>query len=297
MAVTVPSFAKINLGLYIGPPGVRDDGFHELRTVYQTIALSDSIRVDIKSGTGVEIKSKNKRVPEDESNTCWKAAERTMKTLRARGRVVIQIEKNLPVQGGMGAGSSNAVATMFGIERALKQRLDCNQRMRIAEEIGSDVPLFLLGGTVLGISHGEQVFPLQDVPELHLVIATPEVPVSTPKAFKRLDELFAESALANGKGGGNGSGAPQLTAAGQTDKLERFSRELYSWLWGPASGVPANGGDRAEALLLDLVRTGIENSFERVIFPQYPQLREVKRTVDSTRARYVSLSGSGSTTY
>jgi 4-diphosphocytidyl-2-C-methyl-D-erythritol kinase len=297
MPVIVPAFGKINLGLYLGPPDSRSDGFHELRTVYQTVALSDSIKIDIKSGTGVEIKCRDKRVPQDESNTCWKAAERVMKSFRARGRVVITIEKNLPVQGGMGAGSSNAVATMIGVERALKQKLECPERMRIAQEIGSDVPLFLLGGTMLGISRGEQVFPLEDMPKLDLVIATPDVGVSTPKAFKRWDELFTNGTAGNGGASGGITGSAQLTVAGQSDKLKQFSWEIYSWLCGTATGVPAKGRDRAEALLLDLVRTGIENDFERVVFPQYPELRDVKRAVERTSARYVSLSGSGSTIY
>ncbi len=302
MPVTVPSFAKINLGLYLGPPEGRADGFHELRTVYQTVALADSIKIDIKTGTGVEIRCKDRRVPQDESNTCWKVAERVMKAFRARGRVVITIEKNLPVQGGMGAGSSNAVATLFGLERALKQKLEPADRMKLAEEIGSDVPLFLLGGTVLGMGRGEQVFPLADLPKLDVVIASPEVGVSTPKAFKKWDELF----VAGSGGAGSSRERAQLTVSGQSDKLNQFSREVYSWLCsglcsglgGSATGVPADGRDRAEALLLDLVRTGIENDFERVVFPQYPALRDVKRAVERTDGvRYVSLSGSGSAIY
>jgi 4-diphosphocytidyl-2-C-methyl-D-erythritol kinase len=113
MPATVQSFAKINVGLRIGPPGMRADGFHELRTIYQIIALHDTLKVEIKRNmSGVEIRCKDKRVPEDESNTCWKMAERVMKALKARGRVVITIEKRLPVQGGLGAASGNAVATL-----------------------------------------------------------------------------------------------------------------------------------------------------------------------------------------
>src|SRR5512132_871819 len=109
MPVSIRSFAKINLGLAIGR--LREDGFHELRTIYQTIALHDLVRVDVQRGTGIEIRCKDPRVPSDESNTCWRVTERVLRALKTRGKVVISIEKRLPIQGGMGGASANAVAT------------------------------------------------------------------------------------------------------------------------------------------------------------------------------------------
>ncbi|HZL65816.1 MAG TPA: hypothetical protein VFC29_00645, partial [Candidatus Limnocylindrales bacterium] len=320
MSIAVRSFAKINLGLKIGP--VRADGFHELRTIYQTIALHDVVRVEVQSGSGIEIRCNDPRVPLDESNTCYKVAERVLKAVKAGshsinaragqpevpqglkpgskavlggtaeavpfqgqshvqnqnhemargGKVVIEIDKRLPVQGGMGAGSSNAVATMLGLERALETKISAGDKMRIAAEIGSDVPLFLIGGTVLGIGHGEEVYPLQDLPSMHLVLVTPPIGISTPKAFAQWDDLVAREA--------------ELTGAGATGTINKFGQAVYAWLSEsvfsravsasePASGVPAVGGDRAETPLLDLVRAGIENDFERVVFPEYPDLREV----------------------
>ena len=119
MTVTVRSFAKINLGLCIG--ALRPDGFHHLRTVYQTIALHDIIRVQVARGSGIEIQCDDPRVPTDQDNTCYRMVERVMAALHARGRVTISIEKRLPVQGGLGAGSGNAVATLLALERALKK--------------------------------------------------------------------------------------------------------------------------------------------------------------------------------
>ena len=278
MPTIARSFAKINIGLRIGPS--RDDGFHELRTVYQTLAIHDVIKLDLTRGVGIEITCKHPQVPTDESNTCWRVAERVLKALKVRNKVRITIEMNLPVQGGLGAASSNAVATMFAMERALKQRLSPHERLRIASEVGSDVPLFLVGGTVLGTGRGEQVYALDDLPPLHCVIATPDVGVSTPAAFAEWDR--------------------KLTHSDSSDRMNLFSLAVYEWLSGSRfspTGVPDKGWDRAEALLLDLVRAGIENDFESVVFPRYPVIRKVKRVLERSGANYASLSGSGSTVY
>src|SRR5947207_544666 len=156
MTVTVRSFAKINLGLYIG--AARPDGFHELLTVYQTIGLHDVIRVSVGRGSGIEIRCADPRVPRDESNTCFRIVERTMTVLRAKGRVVLEIEKRLPVQGGLGGASANAVSTLLALERALRKNLTQSEKLRIAAEVGSDLPLFLVGGAVLGVGRGEHVY-------------------------------------------------------------------------------------------------------------------------------------------
>jgi len=289
MPVGVCAFAKINIGLKIGSR--RADGFHPLRTVYQTITLHDRMRVDLARGTGVEIRCKDQRVPDDESNTCWRIAERVMKALKVRGRVVIHVEKTLPVRGGMGGASSNAIATLLALERLLGQQLAPEERLRIAAEVGSDLPLFLIGGTVLGLGRGEEVYPLPDLPELNCVVATSEIAVSTSQAFADWDSQEQEKY-------GKGQAAGRLTATTASDKLSGFSRAVFAWLGGSSTGVPAKGsGDRAEALLLDLVRAGIENDFENVVFPQHPELRAVKRALEREGAAYASLSGSGSSVY
>ena len=286
MAVSVRSFAKINIGLRIG--AARADGFHELRTVYQTIGLHDVLRVNVVRGSGIEIRCSTRGVPEDESNTCYRVADRVLRTLRHRAKVTITIEKKLPVQGGLGGASSNAVATLLALERALKQPLPPEDRMRIAGEVGSDLPLFLLGGMVLGNGRGEEVYPLEDIPGIPCVVATPQVGVSTPDAFARWDRLQQADA---GRGG-------KLTVLPISSTINGFSHSVFAWLSGSSSGVPSRtAGDRAEALLLDLVRAGIENDFERVVFPEYPELRDVKRALERAGAQYASLSGSGSTVY
>ncbi|HEY4961515.1 MAG TPA: hypothetical protein VFC15_07325 [Candidatus Limnocylindrales bacterium] len=296
MSTSISSFAKINLGLKIG--AARADGFHELRTIYQTISLHDVVRVEVQPGDGIEIRCEDSRVPCDATNTCYKVAERVMRAVEASGRVVITIDKRLPVQGGMGAASSNAVATMIALERELQTDIAPQEKFRIAAEVGSDLPLFLIGGTVLGVDRGQEVYALQDLPPMHLVVVTPPVGVSTPNAFAQWDALPAHESLLNA------AGEPALTTLSAAGTITAFSQSVFAWLEKvfplqaqPASGVPASGGDRAETPLLDLVRTGIENDFERVVFPEYPELREVKRVLEREGAQYTSLSGSGSTLY
>jgi len=351
MPVTIRAFAKINLGLRIGAR--RADGFHELRTVYQTIALHDVIRVQVVRGTGIEIRCDDPRVPTDESNTCYRIVERAVHALKVHRRVVIEIEKHLPVQGGLGGASSNAVAALLALERGLKEQLPVPEKLRMAAEVGSDPPLFLIGGTVLGIGRGEEVYPLPDLPALTCVVATPEIAVSTPKAFAGWDLMMARveyaahrsstrGALAPNAsaaelhsartsadaspslGPVSGSARPQVKPTGEgaraysarskltpldpSDRMLEFGRTVSAWLSGlpqrgiksgrRASGVPVRiGRGRAETPLLDRVRTGIENDFEQVVFPQYPELREMKRVLEREGAQYASLSGSGSAIY
>jgi 4-diphosphocytidyl-2-C-methyl-D-erythritol kinase len=327
MSIKVRSFAKINLGLYIG--AARADGYHDLRTVYQTIALHDVIRVSVGRGSEIEISCKNKdpRVPLDSSNTCYRIAERVMGELGAEGRVRIEIDKRLPVQGGLGGASSNAVTTMIALERALKRKLSAAARLRIAAEVGSDLPLFLVGGTTLGVGRGEEVYPLPDLPAMAMVVVTPEVGVSTPQAFADWDALLESEKAAELRSAWTGEGArphtnsgAELRSAGQpraavptlgqltrpkaSDRLFEVGCALSAWLSGspniiglPNTGASAKGGSRAEKLLLDLVRTGIENDFEKVVFPKYPELRDIKGALERAGSRYASLSGSGSTLY
>ncbi|MGA7695333.1 MAG: 4-(cytidine 5'-diphospho)-2-C-methyl-D-erythritol kinase [Candidatus Sulfotelmatobacter sp.] len=286
MTVLVRSFAKINLGLRIG--AAREDGFHELLTVYQTIGLHDVLRVSLERGQGIEIRCDDSRVPKDESNTCYRIVEKAMEALLAKGRIVIDIEKRLPVQGGLGGASANAVAALLGLERVLKKPLAAAERLRIAAEVGSDLPLFLVGGTVLGVGRGEQVYPLEDLPAMACVVVTPEVGVSTPKAFREWDRLCGDAGVSTSDA--------QLTVPAASYRMVELGRGLSAWLSESYSGAPFRRG-RAENPLLELVRAGIKNDFEQVVFPEYPELSEGKCALERAGAKYASLSGSGSALY
>jgi 4-diphosphocytidyl-2-C-methyl-D-erythritol kinase len=296
MSVTLRSFAKINIGLAIGL--ARSDGYHALTTVYQTICLHDLVTVTARraAATRIVLTSNDERVPTDARNTAWKMVERALDVLDVAAEVAIHIEKRLPVQGGLGAGSANAAAALLGLERELGVTLSVDDRLRIAAEVGSDVPLFLLGGAVLGLGRGEVVSPLPDLPAMPCVVAVPETGVSTPAAFREWDARHSA-----------------LTPAASADRLEELSRSV-SAAWGQphSSGVSwaasserifegdlAHKGDLAETPLLALVRTGIANDFEEVVFAQYPSLADIVRVLASSGQRedaaiYAALSGSGS---
>src|SRR5271167_1129073 len=288
MPTRVRSHSKINLGLAIGPP--RPDGFHHLSTLYQTLALYDIVTVSAvrAAATAITLTSNHPGVPTDERNTAWRMVERCLERLHLHAEVSIHIEKNLPIQGGMGAGSANAAAALLGLERELGVALPGLERLELAATVGSDVPLFLLGGAVLGQGRGERVSPLPDLPQTHCVIAQPSVGVSTPQAFRDWDALLlAEAPGAADSGEGLGVRLTQgLTGVGGTDRLEQLSLALAAtYAERGTSGIfcessanldapekkqgscdgsrSALQNDLAENALLALVRTGIENDFER----------------------------------
>jgi 4-diphosphocytidyl-2-C-methyl-D-erythritol kinase len=285
MPTRVRSHTKVNLGLAIGP--LRPDGFHQLTTVYQTLALHDWVTVTAQpaAATRMSLSSSHAGVPTDAGNTAWRMVERCLELLDLQAEVHIHIDKQLPVQGGLGAGSANAVAALIGLEQELDHRLRPPESLRIAAQIGSDVPLFLLGGAVIGVGHGEEVYPLPDIPSLPCVLALPATGVSTPQAYRDWDSLHS---------------APALTMRGPSATITELSRSIAAAFGEPhSSGVFSKREDRAEDPLLALVRTGIENDFEQVVFPQHPFLGEIKRILvggSSTEdaAVYAGLSGSGS---
>ena len=307
MSTRVRSHAKINLGLAIGPS--RPDGFHALTTIYQTLAIHDFVDVTAAAlpkdmPSEIFLSCTEKFVPCDDRNTCWKIVERALYRLNLSARVRIHIDKRLPVQGGLGAGSANAVAALIGLEKELGIALPAEENLQIAAETGSDVPLFLIGGTVLGQGRGEQVSPLPDLPETYCVLAVPDVRVSTPQAFREWDRLQEQPPPAQVPGE---STENELTHRLASDRLEQLGR-----MWGAALSAPqqvranatgvspvAHGKDRAENLLLELVRAGIVNDFESVVFTQYPSLRGILETLkqnspNESPAIYAALSGSGS---
>ena len=183
-ALRVPSFAKLNLGLEV--LGSRADGYHELRTLFQTIDLHDDI-VLRPLPREIRVRCDHPQVPADESNLAVRAALELRRHARLGHGVEIVITKRIPVAGGLGGGSSNAAAVLMGLDRLWKLGLGPAGLHPLARRLGADVPFFLLGGTALGLARGDEVYPLKRQVQAHVVVVDPGVPVSTAAVFRRLD--------------------------------------------------------------------------------------------------------------
>jgi 4-diphosphocytidyl-2-C-methyl-D-erythritol kinase len=182
----VKSFAKINWTLDV--LFKREDGFHELRTIYQTISLCDRLRISEASGL-IEITCDDRSVPTDESNLAHKAATLLRRAAGVTRGARIEIEKRIPVAAGLGGGSSNAAAALVGLARLWEVNVSGRELIEMAMDLGSDVPFFLIGGTALGVGRGEEVYPIEQVRREHLLLVNPGFAVSTTGAYGKLSRL------------------------------------------------------------------------------------------------------------
>jgi 4-diphosphocytidyl-2-C-methyl-D-erythritol kinase len=180
------SYAKINWALDV--LFRREDGYHELRTVYQTVSLYDRLRL-IKTDGRIEVACDDARAPSDETNLAYRAAVMLREATGVRSGARIEIEKRVPVAGGLGGGSSNAACALIGLARLWQVESVERQVLDLASSLGSDVPFFLVGGTALGIGRGEEVYPVEEVTCENLLLANPRLEVSTSDAYGRLSRL------------------------------------------------------------------------------------------------------------
>ena len=187
-AITVRAFAKINLDLQV--LALRPDGYHELRTTFQSIALSDTLTFRRTRGP-FRIECDDPAFPADRSNLIWKAAERVRRLGRRReapSGVTVHVEKNIPMQSGLGGGSSDAAATLRALCALWKIRTDEAELRHVAAQLGADVPYFLEGGTALGFHRGDLLFPLDDIAPAWVVVVVPDFGISTKDAFGWWDQ-------------------------------------------------------------------------------------------------------------
>lgn len=188
-ALTLPAFAKINLDLRV--LGVRPDGYHDLRTIFQSLALHDVLTFERRPGP-FAIESNDPKLPLDRKNVVWTAASLLWKTV-GRGRseeprdVLVQIRKRIPQQAGLGGGSSDAATALLGLLQVWRLKVDLPTLSRISAAVGADVPFFLVGGTALGLGRGDDIYPLSDLPRSAVVIVRPQFGVSTAEAFEWFD--------------------------------------------------------------------------------------------------------------
>jgi 4-diphosphocytidyl-2-C-methyl-D-erythritol kinase len=249
------AFAKINTGLKI--LSKRPDGYHEIRTIYQTIGLHDRLEISIsKTRRGVAVECDNPAIPDGPGNLVYRTCEAWAQARGWRGGIQVQIRKTIPLGSGLGGASTNAAATILGLERLTGDLLDLSARQKLGAALGSDVPLFFLGGRVLGCGRGEEVYPLSDLPARTCLIIFPGFSVATAEAYRQAGLRLTEQ---GGSAYSNKFGAwPQFP--------------LMSW--GPA-----------------------ENDFEQVVFARWPELARCKRRLIRAGADVASLTGSGSAVY
>jgi 4-diphosphocytidyl-2-C-methyl-D-erythritol kinase len=184
--------AKVNLALRVGPR--RPDGYHDVRTVLQSIALHDVLTIQASRGPLV-LTTNVSDVPTDETNLVWRAAQALWTAMRRDGEprhARVAIEKRIPVGAGLGGGSADAAAALVGLHRLWKGRLTPGDLLRIGASIGADVPFFLVGGAALGVDRGDVVYPLVDTARLGVVIIRPNFSVSTADAYRWFDESAAQ---------------------------------------------------------------------------------------------------------
>lgn len=259
LTLRLRAFAKINLGLKI--IGKRPDGYHEIQTIYQTVAFGDRLSISLSSlASPIRIDCDDPRVPSGRWNLVYRACELWRGARGFRGAIEVRLQKKIPLGSGLGGASTDAAAVVLGLERLTGDRLDLETRLRLAERLGSDVPLFFWGGRVLGCGRGEEVYPLWDLPRRDCLVIFPGFGVSTAWAYRQAGH----------------AASLKLTGKAKGPNMNRFGAWSHFPLsdWGPA-----------------------ENDFEKVVFARWPELALVKRRLIRAGAESASLTGSGSAVF
>ncbi|MCL2865685.1 MAG: 4-(cytidine 5'-diphospho)-2-C-methyl-D-erythritol kinase [Lachnospiraceae bacterium] len=179
------SLAKINLGLDV--LGQKEDGYHLVKMLMQTVYLYDNVYIKKTKAAGVRLSSTLYYLPVDERNIAYKAARMLLEEFQIATGVQIHLEKHIPVAAGLAGGSSNAATVLFGVNRLFRLGLSLTELMERGLKIGADVPYCLMRGTVLAEGIGEVLTPLPDIPKCIILLAKPNISVSTKKVYAALD--------------------------------------------------------------------------------------------------------------
>lgn len=181
------AWAKLNISLDVAER--RDDGYHNMVMIMQTVSLHDDVTVTLVPEAGVRARSNFSFIPGDERNLAVRAAQKYLETIgRAAQGVLIDLRKNIPVGAGMGGGSSDAAAVLRALNRLLGAPLTLAELEALASSVGSDVPFCVAGGTALATGRGELLSPLPPVPDCAFVVCKPSFSISTPELFRKLDQ-------------------------------------------------------------------------------------------------------------
>ncbi|MBI2685356.1 MAG: 4-(cytidine 5'-diphospho)-2-C-methyl-D-erythritol kinase [Acidobacteria bacterium] len=253
------AFAKLNLDLKVLNRGA--DGFHELRSVFQTVSVFDTIDIAFTPGRKTELTLDDPGAIPD--NLATRAAQLLLDHVGGTGRVEMRLTKRIPVGAGMGGGSADAAAVLLGLPVLAGWRIPLEALIDIGGRLGSDVPFFLLGGAAVAIGRGTELYPLPDLLAARVLIVKPKVHVSTPEAYR----AFARDS--HGK----------LTEAQRIQYIDSFQ----SRVWGLGDSLSASG-----------TGTQVENDFEGVVFPRHPQLKSILKNLQKSGADPARMTGSGS---
>ena len=182
------AFAKLNLTLDV--LGKREDGYHDLKSVMQTISIRDDIEIDIGTGRPWKLLCTNEDIPTDESNLAWKAAKIYCDAMKKDPNgIEIRITKRIPSGAGMGGGSADAAAVLRALNRHYGNPLSIMALAELGAQVGSDVPFCTVCGTAMVEGRGERLRKLPDMPDCVFVVCKPEFSVSTPELYRKIDEV------------------------------------------------------------------------------------------------------------
>ena len=255
MTLTEGAFAKVNLTLDV--LGKREDGYHDLTSVMQTISVRDDIEIDIGTGKAWEILCDKEDVPCDERNLAWKAARVFFDNLGGDPNgLTIRITKRIPSQAGMGGGSADAAAVLRALNRWQGYPLSVYALCELGAQVGSDVPFCVLCGTALAEGRGEKLTKLPDAPEMFFVVCKPDLSFSTPELFRKLDEITI----------GERPNTTAMRAALQRADLQEVGKLLC-------------------------------NVFEQAVVPEHPEINYIKSIMMTYGAYGTLMTGSGSAVY
>jgi 4-diphosphocytidyl-2-C-methyl-D-erythritol kinase len=258
--IRIPAFAKVNLRLDV--LGKRADGYHELRTIFHTITLHDTLRFRPRRAPGIALQILgNEQLSREaaEKNLVYRAVDALRRELKIRSGVEILLQKRIPAGRGLGGGSSDAAAALLGYLQFARRKIESTRLLEIAAGLGADVPFFLLGGRALGLGKGDEIYPLPDIPRLSLLIVSPkDIHVPTPDAYRWLHAQELAS----------------LTKFAATHKLFKFCALCWS--------------ARGECL---------SNDFEPAVFQRHPRLAQIRRALLQGGASGALLAGSGSAVF
>jgi 4-diphosphocytidyl-2-C-methyl-D-erythritol kinase len=254
--VRVRPLAKVNLDLRVLHK--RTDGFHELRTVFQTISLADSLEIEYQTARRTEVTiESNLDIPD---NLVVRAARAVLDAMRVRARVHFRLDKRIPLGGGLGGGSSDAAAALIALPVLAGRTVPFAKLAGVGSELGSDVPFFLTGGTAVGLGRGTEIYELPDIAEEPIFVVSPGLHVATGPAYRALGR--------------------SLTLNEPSSSINNFQ-----------GFVRALGGVRSAERVMGALSA---NDFEAVVFRQYPKLKTIQAKLRKLGDVGTRMTGSGS---